>query len=143
VAPIGSPFRPLYDDEIKYSGQPVALVVAETFELARHAAGLIRIEYAREAHETNLETQRHAAYEPEYRTPTPEPRGDAARAFAAAAVRIEAEYRVPAEHHNPMESFGATVVRHDDGTLAVYDKTQGVLNVREYLPLERVRLRQG
>jgi hypothetical protein len=53
------------------------------------------------------------------------------------------EYRVPAEHHNPMESFGATVVRHDDGTLAVYDKTQGVLNVREYLPLERVRLRQG
>src|SRR5262245_24819416 len=33
VAPPGSPFRPLHDDEIKYSGQPVALVVADTFEL--------------------------------------------------------------------------------------------------------------
>lgn len=35
--PAGSPFRPLHDDEILYSGQPIALVVAETFELARYA----------------------------------------------------------------------------------------------------------
>jgi xanthine dehydrogenase YagR molybdenum-binding subunit len=133
VAPVGSPFRPLYDDEIEFSGQPVAMVVAETFELARHAATLVRVEYVRAAHQTSLEAQRHAAYEPEYRMPPPTPRGDAAHAFAAAAVQIEAEYRVPVEHHNPMESFGATVVRHDDGTLTVYDKTQGVLNVHDYL----------
>src|SRR5712675_1427322 len=36
VAPPGSPFRPLYDDQIRWSGQPVALVVAESFELARY-----------------------------------------------------------------------------------------------------------
>src|SRR5690606_4481763 len=39
-APPGSPFRPLYDANIIYNGQPIALVVAETFELARYAASL-------------------------------------------------------------------------------------------------------
>src|SRR4051794_10370923 len=34
-----------------------------------------------------------------------------------AAVQIEAEYRTPVEHHNPMEPFATTVVRHEDGTL--------------------------
>jgi len=47
VAPPGSPFRPLYDDKILFSGQPVALVVAEEFEIARFAASLIRVEYER------------------------------------------------------------------------------------------------
>ena len=54
IAPPGSPFRPLYDDKIQYSGQPVALVVAETFELARYAASLVRVEYEREPHVTDL-----------------------------------------------------------------------------------------
>ena len=133
VAPQGTPFRPLHDAEIRYDGQPVALVVAETFEAARHAASLVRVDYAREAHATDLERERHAAYEPEHRTPPPEPRGDAERALAQAPVRIEAEYRTPFEHHNPMEIFGATVVYHDDDTLTVYDKTQGVGNVHAYL----------
>src|SRR5215469_9788600 len=45
VAPSGSPFRPLYDDQVRFSGQPVALVVAEEFEIARYAATLVRVEY--------------------------------------------------------------------------------------------------
>ncbi len=133
LSPSGSPFRPLYDDEIEYSGQPVALVVAETFELARYAASLIRVSYAPGPHKTSLEVRLHAAYEPQHRTPPPKPRGEAARAYAAAAVQIDAEYRVPAEHHNPIECFGATVVWHEDETLTVYDKTQGVLNTHDYL----------
>src|SRR5690349_10727644 len=40
VAPDGSPFRPLYDDKVTFSGQPIALVVAETSETARFAASL-------------------------------------------------------------------------------------------------------
>jgi len=43
VAPPGSPFRPLYDDKVRFSGQPVALVVAEEPEIARFAASLVRI----------------------------------------------------------------------------------------------------
>jgi len=133
VAPVGSPFRPLYDEQIHFSGQPVALVVAETAELARHAAAMVRVDYARKGSQTDLERQRHAAYTPEYRMAPPKARGDATRAFAAAPVQVDAEYRAPTEHHNPMEMFGATVVYHDDGSLTVYDKTQGVLNVRDYL----------
>jgi xanthine dehydrogenase YagR molybdenum-binding subunit len=133
VAPVGAPFRPLYDERIQFSGQPIALVVAETLELARHAASLVRVDYARKTPQTDLERQRHAAYRPEYRMPPPRPRGDAARAFAAAAVQVDAEYRVPTEHHNPMEMFAATAVRESDGSLTVYDKTQGVVNVRDYL----------
>src|SRR3712207_3341459 len=64
VAPPGSPFRPLYDDEVVYSGQPVALVVAETFDAARHAASLVRVSYKAEAHETDLRRKIGEAYEP-------------------------------------------------------------------------------
>jgi xanthine dehydrogenase YagR molybdenum-binding subunit len=35
AAPEGSPSRPLYDDRILFSGQPIALVVAEESEIAR------------------------------------------------------------------------------------------------------------
>jgi xanthine dehydrogenase YagR molybdenum-binding subunit len=136
IAPPGSPFRPLQDAEIKFSAQPVALVVADTFELARYAASLVRVEYQREEHATDLVGQRKEAYQPKPREilpPVSKSRGDAVKAFAGAAVQIEAEYLVPAEHHNPMEPFAATVVQGDDGRLTVYDKTQGVQNVQEYL----------
>jgi len=54
VAPEGSPFRPLYDDRIRFSGQPIALVVAEEPETARFAASLVRVEYDEEAHITDV-----------------------------------------------------------------------------------------
>src|ERR1700740_1905197 len=41
----GSPFRPLYDDRILFNGQPIALVVAEEWEIARFGASLIRVGY--------------------------------------------------------------------------------------------------
>ena len=65
--------------------------------------------------------------------PPPKPRGHADKALAASPVRVDAEYEVPVEHHNPMEMFATTVVRDEDGTFTVYDKTQGVQNVRDYL----------
>ncbi len=52
--PDGSPFRPLYDDKIKFNGQPIALVVAETSEIARYAASLVRVEYDEEPHVTDI-----------------------------------------------------------------------------------------
>src|SRR5262249_19100361 len=54
LAPDGSPFRPLYDDRIWFSSQPVALVVAEEPEIARFAASLVRVQYEKEAHVTYL-----------------------------------------------------------------------------------------
>jgi xanthine dehydrogenase YagR molybdenum-binding subunit len=126
----GSPYRPLYDDRVMFSGQPVALVLAEDWETAHFAASLVRVEYKAEPHVTDLRTQREKAFVVE----KPEkPRGDAAKAFAAAAVRHEAEYFIPTEHHNPMELFASTVTWDGGGKLTVYDKTQGVQNVQRYL----------
>ncbi len=136
VAPPGSPFRPLHDGEIKFSAQPLALVVADSFELACYAASLVRVEIAQQAHATDLEKQRKQAYRPRKRPgidAPPSPRGNADKAFARAAVQVEAAYRAPVEHHNPMEPFATTVIRDEDGTLTVYDKTQGVQNVQRYL----------
>jgi xanthine dehydrogenase YagR molybdenum-binding subunit len=140
VAPEGSPFRPLYDDKIRFNGQPIALVVAETSEIARFAASLVRVEYDEAAHVTDLYRQRDAATpvkppkDPmEAMFTPPQPRGDADRALAAAAVRHEGEYYVPIEHHNPMELYGATAIVEGNGKLTVYDKTQGVQNVQRYV----------
>jgi xanthine dehydrogenase YagR molybdenum-binding subunit len=137
VAPEGgSPFRPLYDGNIKFNGQPVAVVVADSSEVAREGASLVRIEYAPEAHATDLKRERanaSALSNDTFALMPSKPRGDAAKAFAAAAVRHEAEYFIPVEHHNPMELYGTTVIWHGDGKLTVYDKTQGVQNVQHYL----------
>jgi xanthine dehydrogenase YagR molybdenum-binding subunit len=126
----GSPFRPLYDDRIMFSGQPVALVLAEEWEIARYAASLVRIEYEADAHVTDLYSQRDAAFVVEK---PDKPRGNADKAYAAADVRHQAEYFIPTEHHNPMELYASTVTWDGDGKLTVYDKTQGVQNVQRYL----------
>ena len=126
----GSPFRPLYDDKIRFSGQPIALVLAEQWEIARYAASLVRIEYEKQAFVTDLYKKRDQAFVVE----KPEkPRGDAGRAYAAADVRHEAEYFIPTEHHNSMELFASTAMWDGGGKLTVYDKTQGVQNVQRYL----------
>jgi xanthine dehydrogenase YagR molybdenum-binding subunit len=126
----GTPFRPLYDDKIMFSGQPIALVLAETWETARFAASLVRVEYKKAAFNTDLFARRDSALvvkKPEKH------RGHAEKAYAAAAIRHEAEYFIPSEHHNPMELFASTVMWEGDGRLTVYDKTQGVQNVQRYL----------
>ncbi|WP_027551236.1 xanthine dehydrogenase family protein molybdopterin-binding subunit [Bradyrhizobium sp. Cp5.3] len=126
----GSPFRPLYDDNIKFNGQPIALVVAENWETAKFAATLVHVEYQEGAFGTDLEAGRDKAIEVQG---PHKPRGDAAGALAGAAVRHEADYFIPTEHHNPMELFATTVVWDGNGRLTVYDKTQGVQNVHKYL----------
>jgi xanthine dehydrogenase YagR molybdenum-binding subunit len=133
VAPPGSPFRPLYDDKIRFSGQPVALVVAEEFEIARFAASLVRVEYETRRHVTDFDAQRARATVTPKDIHPPHSRGKAAQAFARAPVRIEAGYRMAVEHHNPMEPFAATAVWEGDDRITVYDKTQGPLNCRNYV----------
>jgi xanthine dehydrogenase YagR molybdenum-binding subunit len=136
VAPDGSPFRPLYDDKIKFSGQPIAVVLAEDSETARFAADLVRVEYEEVAHVTDIYRERDKAVAVKTgETPfsPPKPRGSAETAFAAAAVRHQGEYYVPIEHHNPMELYASTVTWDGGGKLTVYDKTQGVQNVQRYV----------
>ncbi|AMR29297.1 aldehyde oxidase [Hymenobacter psoromatis] len=138
VAPGGSPFRPLHDAEILFSQQPVALVIAETFELARYAASILRVEYEVAEYNTDLEKARGDAFDaPKGKTgflPPPKPKGDANKAYAEAPHKIQGEYTHHAQHHNPMEMFATTVEWLGDGKkLKIYDKTQGAPNVQQYI----------
>jgi xanthine dehydrogenase YagR molybdenum-binding subunit len=136
VAPDGSPFRPLYDDKVRFSGQPIALVLAEEPEIARFAASLVKVEYAAEPHATDLLAHLDQGFElgeDTFALTPAKPRGDAPKALAEAEVRHRGEYFVPVEHHNPMELYASTVIWEGGGKLTVYDKTQGVQNVQRYL----------
>src|SRR5262249_13344527 len=110
VAPDGSPFRPLYDSRIMFNGQPIALVVAETLEVARFGAPLVRAEYENEPHVTDVYRLRDRA--PTVKDPAtpfeamftpPKQRGAPEQTLSAASARHDGEYYVPIEHHNPME----------------------------------------
>ncbi|GAB3640027.1 hypothetical protein GCM10027423_06630 [Spirosoma arcticum] len=74
----------MHDETIRYSGQPVALVVAETFEMIRYAASLVRVAYEEEPHKTDLEARLSEARDPDIMNPLkplpPKPRGDARKA---------------------------------------------------------------
>ncbi|GAV35002.1 Xanthine dehydrogenase molybdenum-binding subunit [Roseomonas sp. TAS13] len=137
VAPPGSPFRALYDAEIHYSGQPVALVVAEDFSTARHAAMLVQVRYEEAPHATDVAAVRGAAYVPPKKrsgiAPPPPPRGDAEKALDAAPHKVAGEYRIAIEHHNPMEPHATTVVWEGDGRITVHDKIQGAQNSQKYV----------
>lgn len=137
TAPAGSPFRPFYNDRVLYSGQPVALVLAETFEAARRAAALVRIRYEEEEHDTRLVANLERAFTPRplkagYEPP-PKEKGDADKAYKAAPVKIAAEFHHGVEHHNPLELFASTVIYEEDGHLTIYDKTQSSQNSRWYV----------
>ena len=134
-APSGSPFRPLHDEKIRYSTQPVALVVAETFELARYAATLVKVYYSEEKHKTSLSQNISESYKAplgKIGYVQPKSRGNAGKAFDAAEFKIEAEYKHSAEHHNPMELFSTTAIWENE-KLTVYDKTQGISNCQFYI----------
>ncbi|HYC88612.1 MAG TPA: xanthine dehydrogenase family protein molybdopterin-binding subunit [Thermoanaerobaculia bacterium] len=123
-------FRALQSDRIFFNAQPIALVVAETYEQARYAARLVKATYRTTPHNTDPETVRESA-RPNPRTP-PRRRGNPEEAMASAPVKIEAEYRIPIEHHNPMEPHAAVAVWQGD-RLTIFDKTQDVYGVRKHL----------
>jgi xanthine dehydrogenase YagR molybdenum-binding subunit len=132
-APHGTPFRPLLDATIHYAGQPVALVVADTYEAARHAASLVEVTYDGQAHQTSLAAGMLDLRGPEGQEANsegPDARGNADEAFNAAQVALDAEYHVATEHHNPIEMHASTVILEANGHLTIYDKSQGALNSR-------------
>jgi xanthine dehydrogenase YagR molybdenum-binding subunit len=137
TAPPGHPFRPLHSERILFDGQPIALVVADTFETARDAGALVRVLYEMEEHVTDLRAVEGQQYDPPKKRknipPAPKPRGDVERALSEAPVRIDAEYEQPSEHHNPIELFASTVIYEPGDKLTIYDKTQGSQNSQQYV----------
>ncbi|MEV0406123.1 xanthine dehydrogenase family protein molybdopterin-binding subunit [Actinoallomurus sp. NPDC050550] len=141
--------RLFQDRTVAYHGQIVAAVVAETLEIARDAAGALRIEYDAEPHDVRLRPDHPGLYRPETVNPglpTDVEYGDVAAGLADAAVTVDATYTTPVLHNNPIEPHAALAVWGEDGGLTVYDSTQGASADRDAiaavlrLPPERVRV---
>ncbi len=129
--PGGDVFYALRSPIIVFNAQPIALVVAETFEQARHASMLIKVDYNKKDSETDLTTMLDKAAETNPQESGAE-RGDFDKAFADSPVKLEHEYYIPIEHHNPMEPHAASAF-WKDGKLTIFDKTQDVKQLQERL----------
>ncbi len=135
VEPVsGDPLQVLQDAEVRFSGQPIGVVVAKTQAQADYAASLVKVTY--QAAATPLTTfdwsrgvPTSSAAEKKGRGPETK-QGDPDAAFAAATIKVDQRYTQPREHHNAMEPH-ATVAQWVDGRLTLWDKTQWVGNVRD------------
>ena len=140
---IKGPVKIFYDDQIMYNGQPVALVIADTFERALFAASLVKAQYVADKHITSLKDNLEKAVTPpddaEYK------RG-IVDAWKTAPVKLEQEYLQPSEVHNPMELHGIIAKWDAADKITVWDKTQGVKDTQSNIarlfniPVENVQV---
>lgn len=130
---------PLDDDTIRYYGQYVALVVADSFEHADAAANAVKAIY--QAETPNVSMQMESDEKPKVDSH----RGDPDAAFASAPVTLDATYTTPIETHNPIE-LHASVAVFDGHSYTLFESTQALMNHRSVMaqmlgvPDERVRI---
>jgi xanthine dehydrogenase YagR molybdenum-binding subunit len=121
----------LQTNEVRYSNEPVAVVVADTIEHAQGAARHVDVRYEAAMPNADFERAKSGAYQPEKmmgRAITTR-RGDVDAGLRQGPARLDAVYTTPYEHHNPMEPH-ATLARWDGPKLTLYDSTQGVSGTR-------------
>ncbi|RDJ20284.1 xanthine dehydrogenase family protein molybdopterin-binding subunit [Bosea caraganae] len=139
----GERLHVLQDEAVRFHGQPVALIVAETLDSAERAAAALRITY--EAQRPIIDIA-----DPDARAIVPESgrdhtRGDAEAAFANAPVNLKASYDIARENHNPMEPHATVAVWKGD-KLTLWSKSQYVVNEQAEIaaifgiPLENVQV---
>ncbi|MEV4052820.1 xanthine dehydrogenase family protein molybdopterin-binding subunit [Amycolatopsis sp. NPDC049688] len=126
----------LNTDEVHWDGQPVAVVVADTLEAAREAAGLVTVTYEPRpsivdfaAEEKNAKPQKSNLIMSGRAR-----KGDAEAALAAAPVSLDLRFTTPTHHHNAIEPH-ATTAAWDGDRLTVHDGTQNIDWVRTHLAL--------
>ena len=131
---------PFEDDVIRYHGQYVAMVVADTFEQACAAADRVKVAY-----DDVKDPDVRMRLEPEQAIKTESDRGDVDAAFAAAPVKIDQTYTTPIETHNPIELHASVSVWDGEG-FTLYENTQSIMNHRAAMaqmlgvPQEHVRI---
>ncbi|GLK79178.1 aldehyde oxidoreductase molybdenum-binding subunit PaoC [Methylopila turkensis] len=110
--------------DIDHYHQAIAVVVAETFEQARAAAGLIKVEYAPTQGAFDLASARDGAVVPKNaNAPADTAVGDFGRAFAAAAVKLDESYTTPDHSHAMMEPH-ASMAAWEGDSLTVWTSNQ-------------------
>lgn len=149
AAAAGQTFLPMQGDIIYYSGQPVALVVAETPDAARQGAALITARYERETPAADFEVARQQTFTPVSGWPEPveATRGDINAGLAEAAVIVDAVYHTAMQHHVTMEPH-ATVADWDGDLLTLYESTTWVQGIAKTvavwfgMPEKNIHVRQ-
>lgn len=144
--PASKDYKVFENNVIHFNGQPVALVIADTFERAVYASSLVKAQYKKEEPHTDfakeIKTGRPVTEGGDFKDYV---RGDA-DAYKKAPIKIEEEYSIPIEVHNPMEMHAVTVVWEGDDTITVYDKTQSLMDAQKNiatlfnLPAKNVRI---
>ncbi len=125
----GQPLKIFSDNIIMFYGQPVALVVADTFERAQFAAGLINTQYQKSDFKTGFDDNVSQADFPsreKNRNSTGGYMRGTSDAYKTAPVKVESEYTIPTEVHNPMELQSIIAVWESADKVTVYDKTQSI-----------------
>ncbi|MCP2341502.1 xanthine dehydrogenase family protein molybdopterin-binding subunit [Actinomadura rupiterrae] len=145
--PLGHGSLPMRDDVIRHEGQPVALVLADSWEQARYAAGLVGVEYADTAAPLAFEdapdetpASGHAFW------PTDASVGDVEAGLRAADVVVTSDYGTADRHANPIEPSATLAVWDESGSLLVHSSVQALrlthmtLAGMFRLPPEKVRV---
>jgi xanthine dehydrogenase YagR molybdenum-binding subunit len=137
--------RLLAGPEVQHYHQAVAVVVAETFEQARAAATLVKVDYVKTKGEYDLKHAKGSARLPK-KEEKPETRtGDFAGAFASAPVKLDATYTTPDQSHAMMEPHASMAIWEGDN-LTLYTANQminwgkGDMAKTLGIPKENVRL---
>ncbi len=144
-SPVDRMVHVLQTRRVDYQGQPVAMVIADTFERATHAASLVKVRYQAEKPRVDIQAARAKAYKPAQILGRPADHEQGQRSEQKPEAQVEATYVTPYEHHNPMEPHATTAVWGEE-QLTVYDATQGVFSTRARLaalfglPPEKVRV---
>lgn len=152
----------LAKDFVRYKGQPMALVVADTVDIARAACGAIDVEYeqlpalldVRLAFEDEAPVinDRFGKWYNEFEGGLDRRqirKGDIDKAFADADRIIEGVYRTQALEQAPLETQVAVAVPEPDGRLTIYTCTQamyfslGVVCAHLQVPLSHIKMVGG
>ncbi len=99
--------------EIQHYHQAIAIVVAQTFEQARAAASLIKVDYARAKGGFDLASAKDASVKPKDGNPDSAV-GDFDTAFAAAPVQLDQSYTTPDQAHAMMEPHASIAAWNGD-----------------------------
>ena len=119
---------PLVGPEIRHDGQIIAMVVAETYEVARDASHRIVTRYAPAPPAATMDSPGVAVTHPDALSGKEKKAGDFDAAFAAAPVKVEGDYRTPAQHQNAIELY-STTASWSDGKLTIHEPSQFVVEL--------------
>lgn len=110
-------------DEVQHYHQALAVVVAETFEQARAAASLVKVDYEIAQGRFDLGKAKDSAVKPDEDQQPDTAVGDFEGAFKDAAVTLDEEYTTPDQSHSMMEPH-ASIAAWDGDRLTVWTSSQ-------------------